>query len=106
MIRNNMISNDINNNENTLNNLLNELLDSTLDFIDSIQLNNEQRDKIIKLKDDIREETNLLIKQLNESQESIDFINDYHKNNQNSKIFQITTILNSCNSLKILVSND
>lgn len=91
-------------NENILNSLLSELLESTLDFIDSTQISNEQRDKIIKLRNDIKEETSQLIKQLNDPHESTALNDNYQRNNNNSKIFQITTILNTCNSLKIIVS--
>lgn len=95
MARNNMIKES---NIDCLLNICNNLIDSTQDFTDSLYINNEERDKIIKLQNDIRDQINLFITRTNEEKSLTDNQIQY------TRLFKATPILNSCDTLKLIVS--
>ena len=54
-------------------NALNDLIESTQDFTDSLYINNDQRERIVRLQNEIREQTlNYLKRDQNLSNESQD----------------------------------
>jgi len=102
-------------------NALNDLIESTQDFTDSLYINNEQRDRIIRLQNEIREQTlNYLRDDQNRSNESND-LNATNASNMDAfsandtastttdnefkfnRFFNCSTILNNCDVLKKLL---
>ena len=79
-------------------NAANSLIDSTQDFTDSLYINNEQRDRILKLQNDIRDQTNIFLTRTNDEKQLTD--NQVHY----TRLFKATPILNSCEALKQIVS--
>ena len=95
MARNNMIKES---NIDCLLHISNNLIESTQDFTDSLYINNDERDKILKLQNDIRDQINLFISKTNEEKLLTD------NQIQFTRLFKSTPILNSCETLKLIVS--
>lgn len=85
-------------NINCLFNAANNVIESTQDFTDSLYVNNEQRDQILKLQNDIKEQTNLFINKTNDEKLLSD--NQVHY----TRLFKAAPILSSCEMLKKIVS--
>jgi hypothetical protein len=114
-------------------NALNSLLDSTQDFTDCLYISNEQRERIIRLQNDIREQTLIYLKEeimtKQQEQQEIDSNNNQNNNkssneneNENdnpannnnndnkmnasiNRLLKATPILNDCEILKKLLQN-
>ncbi len=97
-------------------NALNSLIDSTQDFTDSLFINNEQRERIIRLQNEIREKTLLYLKEeiqtkqnneKNKLESANNAIDDEECNSESNKnmnrFFKATPILNDCEVLKKLL---
>jgi hypothetical protein len=94
---------------------LNDLIESTQDFTDSLYINNDQRERIVRLQNEIREQTlGYLRDDQNLSNESQDLnnnnIDNYCTNASTSdsdlkfnRIFNSSTLLNNCDVLKKLL---
>ena len=102
---------------------LSEFIDSTQDFTDSLFINNDQRERIIRLQNEIREQTLVYLKEENHQNEQNDLnnnnaqaasssIGNYDRNyQQNSgssdsrfnRLFNSSSILNNCDVLKKLL---
>jgi hypothetical protein len=123
LAKNNMITES---NGDLVFNALNDLIESTQDFTDSLYINNEQRDRIIRLQNEIREQTlNYLRDDQNRSNESNDLnatnasnidafsANDTTTTTTNTtttdneykfnRFFNCSSILNNCDVLKKLL---
>lgn len=105
LARNNMITPNETLSDNSVINAMNELIESTQDFTDSLCIQNEQRERIIKFQNEIREQTNIFLKNENAMFDDSDSHQEQPLNNRNSysRLFQTTIILNNCLTLKKLV---
>lgn len=86
-------------------NTLNALIDSTQDFTDSLYINNDQREKILHLQNDIREQTLMALK-LKECQKNLDLSDssdDKKNDNSSDNQFKSAPILSDCEVLKQLL---
>jgi hypothetical protein len=77
--------------------LSNNLIESTQDFTDSLYINNEERDKILKLQNAVRDQVNLFLTKTNDEKQLTDNQIQY------TRLFKATPILNSCEMLKQIV---
>ncbi len=75
-------------------NAFNSLIDSTKDFIDSIHTSNDQRERVVHLTKEIREQTNLLVN--NQDKNLLTDSNDMDF----SRLFRLSPLLNTCDALK------
>lgn len=103
-------------NGNLVLNTLNDLIESTQDFTDSLYINNDQRERIIRLQNEIREQTLFYLKEESNQSESRDLNNNasnFHiKNNENvnsemrfNRVFNCSSILKNCDVLKKLLQS-
>lgn len=122
LVRNNLISET--NGENLVLSALNILIDSTQDFTDSLYINNDQRERIIRLQNEISEKTIFFLKDTTNQEQNSDQQDQYDQNlgacssslntdpnnnnltnKFNNKIFKCSPILNDCEVLKKLLQS-
>lgn len=96
-------------NGNLVLNALNALIDSTQDFTDSLYISNDQRERIIRLQNEIRDQTLLFLRDINNHEQSNSDSANNNNSNSNSntakfnRLFNCTSMLNDCEVLKKLL---
>ena len=94
-------------NGNLVLNALNALIDSTQEFTDSLYISNDQRERIIRLQNEIRDQTLLFLRDTNtQDQSNADSSNTNNSNTNSAKfnrLYNCTSMLNDCEVLKKLL---
>ena len=107
--RNNMLN--MENGNMLILNALSCLIDSTQDFTDSLYINNDQRERIIRLQNEIREQTLLYLKEEHRlKQQQQQQIQEQQTSNSTNgtrftRLFKTSPILNDCEVLKKLLQS-
>lgn len=100
--RNNMLN--LENGNLLILNALSTLIDSTQDFTDSLYINNDQRERILRLQNEIREQTLLYLKEEHKLKEQEEDQTAQTSNNSRfTRLFKTSPILNDCEVLKKLL---
>jgi hypothetical protein len=77
-------------------NALNYMIDSTQDFTDSLYIRNDQRERLLRLQNEIKEQTNSFVN-------SEEYSDDMNKVTY-SRLFKLSPLMTSCETLKKNVS--
>jgi hypothetical protein len=83
LVKNDLITAE--SNDHVLANTLNCLIDSTQDFTDSLYINNEQRERIIRMNSEISEKTQVLIRNNDGNALGTEYASDKNNNNSSNK---------------------